>query len=368
MKKKIIISIICTFLGLILFIGFYIYTKLNKISRVTSWDTEVYTEENEKESDIEIETETEIDYTPYINKIDNITNILLLGEEAIEESKEGKRGRTDTMIVLTLNKKSKGIKITSLMRDTYVKIPGHKNNKLNSAYNIGGVPLAKQTVELNYGIKIDGCVLIGFDDLEKIVDILGGVDVQLTKEEMEYLNENNYISKEENRNLVEGMNHLNGNQAIGYCRIRYVATGDNESYDFGRTSRQRKVLKALFDTYKSKSIPEMIDLMDELLPYVQTDLSISEIIGLLGSAITMNMDNLETYRLPIDDLYKDETYSSCGMVLVPYWIDNLKQFWSWITDSEITTEQVQEYLNSVNIDDTSTYGEDLSKLAIEQGN
>ena len=124
---------------------------------------------------------------------DYAINVLLLGEEAIGSGTS--RGRTDLIMIATMNTKTKELKLTSLMRDMLVRIPGYQENKLNSAYQRGGVPLLYETIALNFDIKLDGCMLVNFDNFERIIDRLGGLEITLTGAESRYLNRTNYISK-----------------------------------------------------------------------------------------------------------------------------------------------------------------------------
>jgi len=230
-------------------------------------------------------------------------NLLLLGEEAIGSSTA--RGRTDLIMVATVDTEQGTLKLTSFMRDLYVKIPGYQENKLNVAYELGGISLLYETLKENFGLKMNGSLLVGFDDFEKIIDKLGGISVYLTKEEAAYLNETNYISKEENRNVKAGYCTLNGNQALGYCRIRYVGNADNETDDFGRTSRQRILLEAIFEKYKSLGYASMAKVMNDCLPYVTTDLSGDELSELLQKAYDAGIRKIETMRMPMDGMYEE---------------------------------------------------------------
>lgn len=262
---------------------------------------------------------------------EGITNILLLGEEAIDSGSG--RGRTDIMMIATMNTKDKSFKLTSLMRDMLVQIPGNKDNKLNTAYEIGGIPLLYKTIELNFDVKLDGYVLVGFDDFESVIDKLGGVRISLTAEEANYLNTTNYISKPEYRNVVEGSQLLKGNQVLGYCRVRYVATGDNQINDFGRTSRQRVVLNAIFDQYKSKSLPELALLLNDILPLITTDIKKADFDTYLRTAMTMGLSNIQNLRIPADHTF-DEGYVRKMSVLIPDIDENVKILHDFIFGSE----------------------------------
>lgn len=276
-------------------------------------------------------SEADITYapvTPSVNsnedrprKEEGIINILLLGEEAIDSGTA--RGRTDIMMIGTMNTKDKSLKLTSLMRDMLVQIPGYKDNKLNSAYEVGGIPLLYKTIELNFDIHLDGYILVGFDAFEEIINKLGGVSITLTKEEAKYLNTTNYISKSEYRNVIPGPNNLNGNQALGYCRIRYVATNDHQLNDFGRTSRQRVVLNAIFDRYKTKSLPELVLYLNDLLPLITTDMKKDDFSDYLKQGVTMNLKNIENFRLPADHMFEEGKVRGMS-VLIPDIPKNIK--------------------------------------------
>lgn len=245
---------------------------------------------------------------------ESIINILLLGEEAIDSG--GSRGRTDVMIVASMNTEKKTVKLISFMRDMLVEIPGYGDNKLNAAYQTGGVPLLYETLEANFHIKLNGYAKVDFDDFEEVIDKLGGVRISLTAKEAGYLNSTNYISKPEFRTVASGEQVLNGNQALGYCRIRYVRTVDNEADDYGRTTRQRAVLNALFEQYKSKSIPEILLLADDILGLITTDITKEAFGSYLKTAVTGGLSDMENLRIPADDTF-EEGYAGKMSVLIP---------------------------------------------------
>lgn len=196
---------------------------------------------------------------------DDVINILLVGKDA---SASDGRPRTDSMIVLSLNKKTKSLSMVSLMRDLYVQIPGgYSDNRINAAYRFGGIGLLNTTVEKNFGLVLDGNVEVDFGQFRKIIDILGGVSIELTAAEAKYLTDMEYYGT-----LEAGLNRLDGKTALEYCRIRMIDS------DHQRTERQRKVLQAVAAEVKDLSVTEMLGLVNELLPYVQTDMSAVDII------------------------------------------------------------------------------------------
>ena len=252
---------------------------------------------------------------------DFVTNILLLGEENIDSY--GARGRTDLIMIATLNEKDKSIKLTSIMRDTFIQIPGYKDNKINSAYALGGIDLLYEAIELNFDIKVDGYMLVGFDDFERIIDLLGGIDITLTNTEANWLNNSNYVTELSNRNLVGGVNHMNGDQALGYCRIRQVGTGEKEYDDFGRTSRHRTMINAIFLKYKEKNLIDLMLIVNKLLPMVTTDITSDELTTYLQKAYNIGLTEIKSFRVPASGTYRS-TYVREMSVLIPNLSDNVK--------------------------------------------
>ncbi|MBE5961003.1 MAG: LytR family transcriptional regulator [Lachnospiraceae bacterium] len=269
---------------------------------------------------------------------DYVTNFLLVGIEQIQGG-----NRTDSMMIASINTLDDTIKLTSLMRDTYVEIPGHSKNKLNAAYAKGGIDLLIDTIELNYKIRLDGFATVNFDAFEKVIDRLGGVEIELGETEASYLRTTNYISNPAYRTVKAGWNNLNGNQALGYCRVRKVPTLGGANSDFGRTLRQRRVLNALFEKYKSKNVFELISIMNECLGYVTTDLTSSQISAAIEAVIENGITTIDNARIPTDELYTAERYD-VGAVLVPDWDANIEFLYQFIfldkpaSDTDASTE------------------------------
>lgn len=263
---------------------------------------------------------------------DYVINILLLGEEAIGSGTA--RGRTDLMMIATMNLQEKSVKLTSIMRDTLVQIPdyngkSYQDNKLNVAYEIGGVQFLYETIALNFDIALDGYALVGFDDFEQIIDAIGGVEVTLSEKEARYLNSTNYISNPANRNVVAGTQTLNGNQALGFCRVRHVATIDDQHYDYGRTSRQRVVLNAIFDKCLNLNTTQLVLLMNELLQYVTTDITKDQFRNYLEIGLSLDISDIENCRIPAEGTY-EEGYERGMSVLIPDLDANIKILHSFI--------------------------------------
>lgn len=277
-----------------------------------------YVDEEDIASDSEEIDPDEIEWpnsTGYGRREEGVYNILLLGEEAIGSGTA--RGRTDLMIIATLNKNSKSIKLTSLMRDTLVQIPGYKENKLNSAYEKGDVNLLYETIALNFNLHIDGCVLVNFENFEKIIDYMGGLELTLTKAEAKYLRNTNYISNPKYRTVVEGTQLMNGNQVLGYSRIRKRAAITGANNDYGRTDRHRIILEAIFDKYKTKNEAELLMIMYKMLPLVKTDIDSKTFEKMLTTFIEMRTMEIEQLRIPADGTFKDNVKVRGMDVLIP---------------------------------------------------
>ena len=232
-----------------------------------------------------------------------VYNILLIGEENIDSGSS--RGRSDLIIIASLNLDQNKIKLTSILRDSLVSIPNHLDNRINAAYMMGGVSLLYDTFKTNLSIDFDNYCLVNFESFEKIVDAIGGVDISLTAEEADYLNRTNYISKPEYRTVKEGMNHLNGNQALGYCRVRKVPTADLQYGDIGRTSRQRKLLRSVVERVSRMSNMELMSFADNCMAYVTTDLTSEDVEKFMLILSSMMPLHLEEFRLPIEGSYSD---------------------------------------------------------------
>ena len=194
-----------------------------------------------------------------------IVNFLLIGRD----TQEGKHGRSDSMILCTLNKAENKITLTSFLRDLYLPIPGHRSNRINAAYAFGGAPLLKETLESNFRLHIDGCIQADFSQFAQIIDLLGGVDITLRSDEAAH------IARETGTILSEGTHTLNGVQALSYSRIRKL----DKQGDFGRTDRQRKVLQSVADRVRSAPLPTLLSLVRRMIPMISTDLAAHDILS-----------------------------------------------------------------------------------------
>lgn len=255
-----------------------------------------------------------------------VVNYLLFGIEEINGAKN-----TDSMIIASVDYNNKSIKMTSLMRDSYVKVPGWKSTKLNAAYAKGGASLLIETIETNYKIHIDGYAWVNFKSFEDIVDSIGKVTIELGKKEAKYLNRTNYISNPKNRTVKPGVNQLNGNQVLGYCRVRKVETLGGVNNDYGRTLRQRRALSAIFDKVKSLNIIDMFSTANECIGYVNTSLTSSQIKDLMELVAEEKITKIDTLRLPVDGMFQDpKKYEGTTYPLVYNWEDNIDELYQFI--------------------------------------
>ena len=240
-----------------------------------------------------------------VNSDDDIVNILVVGNDYRKEKNYTASGLTDTMIIATMDLKHGTLKMASLMRDNYVDIPGYGYNKLNAANSFGGIELLYKTIATNFNIELDGYVEVGFKAFTDVVDAVGGVELELTESEAEYLNTTNYIRKKDSRNVKVGKQTLNGAQALGYCRIRkkgITITGLRD--DYGRTWRQRTVIKAVFDKVKSLPMTEWLNIANKLLGNIKTDLTNDKIIDYVTDCVRLGTTEIHQLQVPLEGYYR----------------------------------------------------------------
>ncbi len=243
---------------------------------------------------------------------DNIINILVMGID--EGNKTYPFGRSDSMVVFSINKISKKIKMISLSRAAYVAIIGYDNTRLNHAHGLGGAPLAIDTVERNYKIRIDNYVSANFDTFKQLIDTIGGVKIKLTSAEASALK--NKIKANSLAYNGAGTYNLNGNLALEYVRLRKIDT------DKARTQRQRNVLMAIINKAKGMGIFQMTTTLNRILPLITTDLSKSEILSQLVNVQSYLDSSIEQYVIP----YKPTLLTLVGdfEVLLLNWDSEIK--------------------------------------------
>ena len=238
-------------------------------------------------------------------KENGVVNILLIGSDS---RTEGDDGRSDAMILLSVSSKTRTIHMTSLLRDMYVDIPGRDGNRLNAAYSFGGPELLLETVKQNLGIEVNRYAVVNFQAFANLVDAVNGVDLELTNEEVKwvnaYLNEYNELrgmpmETDYLDTSLSGMIHLNGAQSLAYSRNRFIGT------DFGRTERQRKVLSAVMKKLPAALVTNPNGLINGLFPNLTTNLTQMECLrlSLIGG-------KLLTYDIVQESIPLEGTYSS----------------------------------------------------------
>lgn len=231
-------------------------------------------------------------------------NFLLVGRDA---HGPGENGRSDSMILCSVDTGAKRVTLISFLRDIYLRIPGHGSNRLNAAYSWGGAELLKQTLQENFGVTADVTLEIDFEGFQNVIDQLGGVDIDLTDEEADHLNNGHGWT------LHAGVNHLDGQQALAYSRIRYLDS------DFYRTERQRNVLTALLTTYGSADYLEMLNSTDVFLDQSTSDHTDDELLEYALELYSM-MDSFEivTHRIPADGTYSYENIRGMSVIEVDF--------------------------------------------------
>lgn len=308
--KRVALSMLCIVLGIILtgMLGgtVYFHYLLGKINYVDPSTIPVLSQE---ELDAYLATEyeepvdstvpamdpEEVEFSEHTTQIggkgSQLVNILLIGQDR----RPGEtRARSDSMILCTFNKETNALIMTSFLRDLYVEIPGYQDNRINVAYAAGGMQLLNETIEHNFGIRIDGNVEVDFSQFSQIIDLLGGVSIELRQDEA------NLINRDTGSSLSAGVQLLSGNQALSYARIRSL----DADGDFSRTSRQRKVINALITAYKDSSLTTILSLMDEILPMVTTDMSQTQIISYATDLFPMLTGaTILSQRIPADGAY-----------------------------------------------------------------
>ena len=317
--KRTALSVLCVFLGVVLAVMLggtvyfgQLYNKMNYVDPETQetisreeWEQMLSGETDPDASGPAIDPDAAIDTehdTQIGGKGSGIVNILLIGQDRRPGEN---RARSDSMILCTFNKETGKLVMTSFLRDLWVEIPGYGNNRLNAAYSAGGMGLLDKTLQHNFGIRVDGNIEVDFTQFSRIIDLLGGVELELRQDEA------NLINGECGSSLRAGLQTLNGNEALSYARIRRL---DADS-DLSRSNRQRKVLTSLVAKFKDSDMNTMLKLLDQVLPMVTTDMKQAEIIGLATEVFPMLMKlEMVSQRIPADGAYRFATISGMSVV------------------------------------------------------
>lgn len=252
---------------------------------------------------------------------DHIVNILLVGQDRREY--ETGWTRSDSMILVTFNTEKNTITLTSFMRDQYVQVPGYLPDKLCHAYAYGGMNLLNETLLANFGVFVDGDVEVDFSGFEKVINLLGGVEITLTQAEADHLNDwYGY-------NLKAGAQWLDGEKALSYARIRKIDT------DYRRAERQRTVIMSLIKQFKDQPLTKILSLLEDVLPLVTTNMTNSEILGYARQLFPMLATaQINSQRIPVDGTFEE------GMVHMR------EGFYNWV-QYNIDFEANREFLRRI---------------------
>lgn len=319
-KKGRVKRILCIVFSIIFLIGgsgmIYVYSLLNSLNYKEIKDDPASTSPTTSDNSGDISGFTVEDGE--LLQDSKVLNVMLFGEDNHDADEHG---RSDTMIMLSIDNRHKKLKLTSFQRDTYVYIPGHDYDKINSSYTLGGAKLSIQTIEANFGIKVDRYAVVDFDSFKKIIDTLGGVDIELSQDEIDYINyqmyKNGQVESPKTITDAPSVVHLDGQEALWYARNRGLSKGEDgneigiDGDDWDRTSRQRKLLETIFDSMRNADLGQIVSIVSSIGPLVTTNLKKDEITTLVTRALTYLQYDVEQYYIPEEGLwyYDDDTPS-----------------------------------------------------------
>lgn len=251
-------------------------------------------------------------------KEDGVTSVLLIGSDS---RTTGNEGRSDAMILLTVSDKTNTVRMTSLLRDIYVEIPGHDGNRLNAAYAFGGPELLLETIRHNFDIEVYRYAVVNFSAFAGLVDAVEGVSIEVTNDEVQwinaYLNEYNELrgmpmETDYLDTALSGELHLNGAQALAYSRNRSIGS------DFGRTERQRKVLSAVMKKLPVAVVKNPGQLVNGLFPNLTTNLTQLECTRLCTMLPKMAVYDVVQDSIPLDGTYRNASIRGMSVLEVDY--------------------------------------------------
>lgn len=312
--KKIKLSIISVILVIVLLIAGLANTALNRINYDDKIDNKYVSSQNLESSS-------------------RVKNILLLGVDA-RNPDDATKSRADTMMLVSIDSKHNCIKMVSFLRDTWVYIPAHDGEqRLNAACTYGGYSGVCDTIEYNFGVKIDGYVVADFEMFKILVDSIGGVEVDVTKKEAKEVT--NHKKRYGNVKLESGKHILTGEQALAYCRIRKIDT------DFVRTKRQRTVMQSILKGVKGSNIFTLYKMIYNSAPYIETNLSKTQLLGIGTKALTCLKNEMVQTKVPFEHTweYANKRGASVIAINVDKNKEQLKSFLYEKSAEEIIAEQ-----------------------------
>lgn len=226
-----------------------------------------------------------------------VVNILLIGADTIS----GSSARSDTMIIMSINNLKKRITFTSIMRDTFVSIPGRKDNRINAAYAAGGPNLLMRTIKQNFDIEIDYYFVVSLSSFKQAVNAIGGMDITINSDNYNYFYKSSQLAGLTEAQATDGTHtiHLNGDQALAYARSRNFRDGD-----FTRTLHQRDILKQFALQCKGKSLTELHNLLKTVLPFVKTNMPKKTLKSMIWNVLTYISYSITDARVPCPGSFK----------------------------------------------------------------
>ena len=307
-RKFLKYAVIILFIGAIAF-GAFKGFQANKAAK----------EANDKAVVTFADMKSELKSTYNLHNDSSIKNILLVGAD--KRGSETGYGRSDCMMIASIDAKNNALKLTSLMGDTYVEVPGYGENRLSMAYSIGGISLLNETIAANFGVILDNYAIMEFPDFVKIIDQIGGVSVELTEKEAKYMQEH-YTNAVKDVKL--GNNTLNGTQALAYVRIKQDALGD-----YGRNFRQRTIIKALYTKLTKQSVEDLVPVVSEMIKNTATDISADTMKSYLASVLALANNDIMEKTIPFDSEYTTR---------------NVEGTVAYIIDKQTVSEAVYNYI------------------------
>ena len=316
-KAKMITFAIEAVILVVLLVVLYVLNRTELLSKVTYDDQVVEESVNELPEEV-------------IEKMEEYTNIALFGLDTRQAGSLGKGNRSDTIMVASINNDTKDVKIVSIYRDSYLNLANDKYRKCNEAYSVGGPVQAVAMLNMNLDLKIDHYMSVDFLAVSEVVDLLGGIEIDVDEYEIEHLNnytvETSKVTGKKTQKLTKtGLQTLDGVQATSYCRIRYTA-GD----DFKRTERQREVLETIAKKAKTMSVSQLDEIVKKVFPMCATNMTVDQLLAIAANGLSYNI--VGTSGFPFDVV--TDSVGSAGSCVVPVDMENnVKQLHTYLFDA-----------------------------------
>lgn len=283
-KKKAVIAVVVIIVIILGIIAGFIYNKVSKVNFVKI-----------NEENLAIGNKT------------GYRNIALLGVDTRDmNSLDG--SRSDAIIIVSINEQTKDVNLISVYRDSYMDVQGHGLTKVTHAYAYGGPELALNTLNRNLDLDISEFVTVNFEIVADVVDLVGGIDIDIDKSELSQMNKyiedtSKNVGRKANKITSAGKQHLDGIQAVTYARIRKTAGGD-----YKRTERMRTVLTEVFEKAKKMDAGKLNELANKVLPQVQTNIGLSEVISLIPTISSINISDSIGWPYEVKGITLDRWY------------------------------------------------------------